>query len=77
MIFRVVLRHVTVNHHSLRGSLFTDQQHPKVLLGNEVYQVVGSYVVHHGYENLGVFRGVVRGVVVLCDFCVPMSPFTC
>ena len=77
MILWVVLRHVSVDHHCLGGSLLADQEHTKVLLGNEVNQVVGSHVVHHGYQDLSVLRGVVGGVVILCDLGVPMGPFSC
>ena len=76
MVFQVVLRHVTIDHHRLGGTLLTNQEHSEVLLGNEVDEIVGTDVVHHGYEDLCILWGVVGGVVVLCDLRVPVSPIT-
>ena len=77
MDLRVVPGQVPVDHDRLGRTLLADEQHGLLLLGDAVDEEVCPHVVHVGYEDRPVLRGVVRRVRVLLNTCVPVLPLAC
>ena len=76
MIVCVVAGHIAVDHHSLGGSLFTDQEDTEVLFSNQVNQIGTSDIVYHRYQDRAVFWRTVDGILIFCHLGIPVGPLT-
>lgn len=74
MVLWVVFAHVTVDHHSLGGTLLSNQEDSLALFGDGVDEKFCTDIVHHGNKNGAVFWGAVCWVMVRLHFIAPVLP---
>lgn len=65
---------LSLRSYSFGGSLFSNEHHGLLLLGNRVDQVVDSHIVHDGDENRAELWSGCFGVHVVGNEAVPHDP---